>query len=119
MIDIDKACRFLVEKEQKEKNLRKIERDLVLSGLRSLAHLFEKYGITKAYLYGSFSDSSFHRFSDIDLAVVPEIEFTDLLKLFSEINRSFGYDVDLRTLSSLPFYPKVVREGIVIYERKN
>ncbi len=118
-INIEKVKLFLLEKEKKEK-LKKIqERDKVVSLLRSLTHVWERYGIDKAYLYGSFGDITFHKHSDIDIAIEPAISYKDLLSLYSEISKYVTKEVDIRLLEELPFAGDIIKKGILIYERKN
>lgn len=118
-VNVKRAKEYLLEKEKRVRHLRVIERDTVISELQALNSLWEKYGIEKVYLYGSFTDSSFRECSDIDLAIEPDIPYKELLLLFSEVNKKVKREVDVRLLSELPFHKMVTKNGIIVYERKN
>ena len=118
-VNINNVKSYLLKKEITEKILRQKERDAVISKLRDIRFIWDKYRIDKVYLYGSFADMTFDKYSDIDIAIEPEISFEELLQLFSEINKYIENEVDVRVLTELPFSDKVRREGIVIYEREN
>ncbi|HHT9126670.1 MAG TPA: nucleotidyltransferase family protein [Candidatus Brocadiia bacterium] len=110
---------YLFNKEKRERLLREKERDEIISKLKSLEIIWRKYRIKKVYLYGSFVDTTFHKYSDIDIAIEPKIAFEDLLHLFSEINKQIERETDVRVLDELPFAREVKNKGILIYERKN
>ena len=118
-VNINNVKSYLLKKEITEKILRQKGRDAVISKLRDIRFIWDKYRIDKVYLYGSFADMTFDKYSDIDIAIEPEISFEELLQLFSEINKYIENEVDVRVLTELPFSDKVRREGIVIYEREN
>ena len=110
---------FLINKEQTKRALKLKEKEEVKSGLKSLTSIWQKYKIQKVYLYGGFSDLGFHEYSDIDIAIETDMGYEEFLRLFSELNRHFRREVDVRLLSELPFKEEVVKEGILIYERKD
>lgn len=118
-IDIQTVKDYLSEKHEKIKTLKIKERDEIISTFMKLSNLWGKYGVERVYLYGSVAELSFHKYSDIDIALEPFIDFETLLKLYSEINRYFKKEVDIRLLSELPFSEKIRKEGIILYERKN
>jgi predicted nucleotidyltransferase len=118
-IDTQLVKNYLLEKHQKKIALKEKERDEILSTLRELSQLWEKYELERVYLYGSMVELSFNKHSDIDIAVEPDLDFENLLKLYTEINRYFKREVDIRLLSEIPFKEKIRKEGILIYERKH
>lgn len=118
-IDIQSVKNYLLEKNERKLALKRKERDEILSMVRRLSKLWEKYGVERVYLYGSMVELSFNKYSDVDIAVEPDIDFEAILKLYSEINRYFKREVDIRLLSELPFREKIRKEGILIYERKH
>ncbi|MEW5804500.1 MAG: nucleotidyltransferase domain-containing protein [bacterium] len=118
-IKIDDIKDYLLRREKSRALLKQGERERIISDLKALAVLWRKYRLDRVYLYGSFADMTFHKSSDIDLAIEPAIGFEDLLKLYSEMNRHFKQEVDVRLLQELPFSEKVKREGVVVYEREN
>ena len=111
--------KFLICREEADRASKLKEREYVISGLGALSHLWQRYKIKRIYLYGGFADMSFCKHSDIDIAVDGDIDFESLLELFSELNRHFKREVDVRLLKELPFKEKVIKEGILIYEREN
>lgn len=119
IIDINNVKIFLLQKEQLKISLRQKEKREIVSALKALKKVWEKYDLEKVYLYGSFADMTFYKYSDVDVAVEPEIPFEDLLRLYSEINRRTKREVDIRALKELPFADKVKKTGVLIYERKN
>ena len=118
-MELLKIKSYLSEKEKKERLLKEQERDAIIVKLVGLESVWEKYKIKKIYLYGSFVDLTFCKYSDIDLAVESEMEYDVFLKLFSEVNRGFEREVDLRLINELPFTQQVREKGLLIYERKN
>lgn len=118
-IDIEKIKANLLKKHEQIIIEKQQEKAQVILKLGALTDLWQKYGIDRVYLYGSFVDLTFHKYSDIDIAIEPAIDFEDLLKLYSEINKQIKREVDIRNLSELSFAEKIKNEGILIYERKN
>ena len=118
-IIVNEVKDYLLRKEKEEALLKEQIRNQTISELKSLNHLWEKYKCDKVYLYGSFLDLTFDTHSDIDLAVEPELNFADQLKLYDEINKKIKREVEIRLLTELPFSEKIKREGIIIYERKD
>jgi len=118
-LNIDKIRAYLLKKEENSRALKQKEQKEIIINFKKLNEIWEKYGIEKVYLYGSFADLSFNRNSDIDIAIEPDIGFESLLKLYSEINRYFKREVDIRALNDLPFIDKVKSKGVLIYVRKN
>lgn len=110
---------YLSEKEKKERLLKEQERDAIIVKLVGLKSVWEKYKVKRIYMYGSFVDLTFCKYSDIDLAVESEMEYDVFLGFFSEVNRGFGRQVDLRLINELPFAQQVREKGLLIYERKN
>lgn len=117
-INIKKAKTYLLAKEKLAASLKQKERNKILADLKSFTILWKKFKLNQVFLYGSYADMSFNKYSDIDIAVTPDISFEDQLKLYSEINNRIERDVEVRLLSELPFSEKILREGVLIYERK-
>lgn len=116
---LDNVRRYLLEKEIQERLLKQKERDVIIRRLKELDFLWTRYSISKVYLYGSFADMTFQKYSDIDVAIEPDIDYGTLLHLCSEVDKHLEREIDIRLLSELPFADKVREEGIIIYERKN
>jgi predicted nucleotidyltransferase len=116
---INRVKEFLTNKEKSETYLKQKDRDKIISDLKLLEKLWNQYNLDRVYLYGSFADMTFYKKSDIDLAIELEIGFEDQLKLYTEVNKHFKRDVEIRLLKELPFCDKIKREGILIYKRKN
>lgn len=110
---------YLLKKEEKEKLLKEQERDVIIEKLVNLEPVWQKYKILKVYLYGSFADLSFCKYSDIDLAVKSEMGYETFLRFFSEVDKVFKREVDLRLLKELPFAEQIRERGVLIYERKD
>lgn len=118
-VDTKRVKNYLLKKEKDTRVSKEKEKTKIVLQLRSVKSLWERYGIKKVYLYGSFADMTFYDCSDVDVAIEPEIPFEDLLHLYSEINNCLQREVDIRLLSELPFSQKIKKKGIVVYERKD
>lgn len=85
---------------------------------------FKKYGIKKAYLFGSYSRNEATKDSDIDI-IIEKGNLRTLFQLTSlqnDLVELFRKEVDILTEESLQyeenryFYDEVCKERIVIYE---
>lgn len=110
---------FLTSREKINRDLKLKEKEEIISNLKSLKDIWQRHKIKMVYLYGAFTDMSFHEHSDIDIAVEADMDYEEFLALFSEVNRHFKREVDVRLLNELPFRERITKEGILIYERKN
>lgn len=117
-LDIEQIRAYLLKKHKQRLIEREKERAEIISKLTELTEIWQKYEIDRVYLHGSFVDLTFNKYSDIDLAIEPEIDFEGLLKLYCEVNRYFKREVDIRVLNEIPFRDKIKSKGILIYERK-
>ena len=118
-IDIKKARKFLLDREENEKEQNRALYDELIEKLFDLDQVWDSYGIELVYLYGSLSDGSFHMNSDVDLAYHPEIKFESLAKLMLELRNNFKREVDLRCLDKLEFAENIRSNGKKIYVKKN
>jgi len=77
---------------------------------KTLAYLSKRITITEAVLFGSYAQGNPHEYSDIDLAIFsPEVEklnLEDKAKLFSEVRRRCGQDIEVHFFSE-----KMLREA--------
>ena len=99
-----------------------------LEHIASLLHpLFEKKGVAKALIFGSYARQLETRKSDIDLMIVLETEkrFFDRYDDFYDIYEHLrGAEIDLliytpeelEKISHRPFIQKILKEGYPIYE---
>ncbi len=103
--------------------------------LENLAHslraIFEKHGVMKVVVFGSFARGEPSRRSDLDILVVQRTDkrFLDRYDgIFGEITDVVrGRDVDLliytpeelERMSDGPFIARALKEGIVIYESES
>lgn len=113
-ININNVKNYFLEKEKQDYSQKKKERDDIVLKLKAAKSIWRKYGIYKVYLYGAFADMTFHKYSDIDIAIESEIDFEKLTQIYSEINKYFTREIDMRLLNELPFSDKVKKTGIVI-----
>jgi predicted nucleotidyltransferase len=119
MYDIKDIKDFLTSREKINRDLKLKEKEEIISKLKSLKDIWQRHKIKMVYLYGAFTDMNFHEHSDIDIAVEADMDYEEFLEVFSEVNRYFKREVDVRLLNELPFREKIIKEGILIYERKN
>ncbi|MFC2157869.1 nucleotidyltransferase domain-containing protein [Acidobacteriota bacterium] len=94
---------------------------------KDLVSYFEKIAedmqISMAYLYGSFLDDTFNKFSDIDIALVikdlpDKQQLMQLeMKLTALLDKRFKTPFDVRTINDAPLKVKgeVVTHGKLIY----
>lgn len=94
-----------------------------------LTPLFEKQGVLKAVVFGSFARKTDSRRSDLDLMIIVETSqrFFDRYESFSEIFelvRGPAIDMliytpeELNNISHRPFIRSILKEGSVIYEHR-
>ncbi|MCP4166846.1 MAG: nucleotidyltransferase domain-containing protein [Chloroflexi bacterium] len=93
----------------------------LLPDLDSLANVFGKYpDIQAVYLFGSVAEGRTHVESDMDLAIVPRLEFCPPLKLdvLADLARIGFCDVDLVILDTddIVLLHEAVRQNNVIYQ---
>jgi predicted nucleotidyltransferase len=92
-----------------------------------LRPVFEKRGVERALIFGSYSRERETRKSDIDLMIIVDTDkrFFDRYDDFSDIYDCFrGTDIDmliytpdeLEKISHRPFIQKILNEGYPIYE---
>lgn len=94
---------------------------------KDLADYFSKIAkdlpISMAYIYGSFLDDTFNKFSDIDIALVLE-ELPDKhrqmqleMKITALLDKRFRMPFDIRAINNAPLKVKgeVVTQGELIY----
>lgn len=83
----------------------------------------EKLPISMAYLYGSFLDDTFNKFSDIDIALILK-DLPDKhqqmqleMKITALLDKRFTKPFDVRTINNAPLKVKgeVVTHGKLIY----
>ncbi len=74
-VDTKRIKNYLLKKEKDTRVSKKREKTQIILQLKSVKSLWEKYGIKRVYLYGSFADMTFYDYSDVDVAVEPEIPF--------------------------------------------
>jgi hypothetical protein len=89
---------------------------------KNIASIFEKYGVKKASLFGSFARGEEKRGSDVDILV----EMPDGSTLFSlvglklDLEKKIGRKVDLLTYRSIHRFIKkdIIKDAIKIYDKK-
>lgn len=117
-IPVEPIREYLTEREALQRRDLDARRGRIMRRLEESEFIWQKYGIDRVFLYGSLLESDFGPDSDIDLAIEPEIDYSEQLRLFIEVDLLFAEPVDLRPLGKLPFADKIIQTGIVIYERQ-
>jgi len=107
------------------------QQDILENVAHSLRAIFEKHGVLKAVVFGSFARGEPPRRSDPDILVVQETDrrFLDRYDgIFGEITDAVrGRDVELliytpeelERMSDGPFIAGALKEGVVIYESES
>jgi predicted nucleotidyltransferase len=116
-VNIEKIKAYLREKEKIRRQKQQQEFDQTARKLKAMTHIWIKYKIKRVYLYGSVTCGKVHRESDIDIALEGDINYRQLLTLFSEVDRHFSREIDIRDLEELPFKEAVKEKGVVVYEK--
>ena len=84
-----------------------------------VSQIGEKYGIKRAYLFGSYAKNKATSHSDVDIIIDKgDIHtFKDFFHLHKDLEKSLGTDVDLLTETSLKpsFFNKIKDDRILIY----
>ncbi|CEN50755.1 MULTISPECIES: nucleotidyltransferase domain-containing protein [Capnocytophaga] len=92
--------------------------------LTSFQNIFEKFeNIEKVIIYGSRAKGNFRYNSDIDLSIIGEISYDDLLKIELLIDELLlPYKVDLSVFNNIDnseLKAHIERVGIVLYKKNN
>lgn len=117
--EVSRTYSFLWEREEKRRRERERQRREVMERIKKAVEaVAPSFAVERVYLYGSLLSSRWRPDSDVDLAVEGTLSYGDLLALWAELDARVDQEVDLRELARLPFKEKVVREGILLYERK-
>ncbi|MFK8294596.1 nucleotidyltransferase domain-containing protein [Capnocytophaga canimorsus] len=92
--------------------------------LTSFQNIFEKFeNIEKVIVYGSRAKGNFRYNSDIDLSIIGEISYDDLLKIELLIDELLlPYKVDLSVFNNInnsELKAHIERVGIVLYKKNN
>ena len=84
--------------------------------LKALVPVFKKYGVRRAYLFGSLIRNICSSRSDIDL-YVEEVDNKLYWNMLRDLEDAATYDIDLYTQSDeAQFIKKIKERGIKIYE---
>ncbi|GJQ04730.1 MULTISPECIES: nucleotidyltransferase domain-containing protein [Capnocytophaga] len=92
--------------------------------LTSFQNIFEKFeNIEKVIIYGSRAKGNFRYNSDIDLSIIGEVSYDDLLKIELLIDELLlPYKVDLSVFNNIDnseLKAHIERVGIVLYKKNN
>lgn len=104
-----------LDKALKEKRLRleQERQSLLQQTLHWLDEFGLKYGIKKAYIFGSVTrPDKFHAQSDIDIAV-EQINAEDFFSVIGFISEALARDVDIVPLNQCHFAHRIREQGIV------
>lgn len=86
-----------------------------------LAPVFERNGVKKAILFGSYGKGSATEKSDIDLLVDSGLKGLRFVGFQDEVQRALGKDVDLFDVSHIEPDSQIDREiqatGVMVYEK--
>lgn len=75
-----------------------MEKSLVLSTIKSV---LDVEGIYVCFLFGSFGTKYFNEYSDLDIAVITDLNFSQLWLLKEKISKKLSIDVDLVNVDKL------------------
>lgn len=89
---------------------------------KKMIPIFQKSGVTKAAIFGSFSRGEAKKDSDIDILVKLSASKTllDFVGLKLDLEKKLGKKVDLVTYNALHplLKEKILNEQVLIYEKK-
>ena len=66
-----------------------------------------------AFIYGSFASGSFSKSSDLDLLVVGDIDYLELVALVRKFSREIGREVNTSCFTSSEFDEKLKEKGFI------
>lgn len=82
--------------------------------------IFEKYGVKKAILFGSYANGNPDEKSDIDIVVDSNCKGLKFYGLLEEITRKLNKDIDLieakQIITNSRIDNEIKKSGMVIYE---
>lgn len=78
--------------------LSRLSSDKILSIIKEVLYVD---GVHICYIFGSYGTSDFGDFSDIDIAVITDLDFCELGVLEDELSNRLGISVDLVNINSL------------------
>lgn len=86
-----------------------------------LEPVFNRYGVRKAVLFGSYGRGIATESSDIDLLVDSRLRGLRFVGLIEDVRRTVGSDVDLLDVTHIEKGSRVEREiartGVTVYEK--
>ena len=84
-----------------------------------LTPIFEKHGVRKAILFGSYAKGTASAYSDVDLLVDSGLRGLRFVGLLGDIRQTLGIDVDLFDVAHIEAGSQIDREiqetGVMIY----
>ena len=88
---------------------------------KSLAPVFDKYGIRRAVLFGSYAKGATNEKSDVDLLVDSGLRGLKFISLREDISRILKREVDLFDVTHIEKNSQIDKEiaatGVVIHEK--
>jgi len=86
-----------------------------------LSPVFDRYGIRRAVLFGSYGKGTATETSDVDLLVDSGLRGLRFVGLLDDVQRAVGKDVDLFDVTHIESGSRVDREirdtGVTVYEK--
>lgn len=86
-----------------------------------LSPVFDRYGIRRAVLFGSYGKGIATEKSDVDLLVDSGLRGLRFVGLLDDVQRAVGKDVDLFDVTHIQAGSKIDREirdtGVTVYEK--
>ncbi len=95
------------------KGLNKVDYDKMYS---EICHVVKEFGIEVAYVFGSCSRGLLKENSDIDLAILGDIDFDIKMNISCKLEEKFGREIDLIVLSNVDvtFQAEIIYNGKII-----
>ncbi len=103
----------IIEKQRVERELRR--KQVFSSTIEILEELSPKYGVSKAYIFGStVKEGKFHRESDVDIAVF-NLSNQHFFRLMAEISGRLERNVDLYQIETVDEWlrRKIEEQGVL------
>lgn len=86
-----------------------------------LSPVFDRYGIRRAVLFGSYGKGTATETSDVDLLVDSGLRGLRFVGLLDDVQRAVGKDVDLFDVTHIESGSRIDREirdtGVTVYEK--
>ena len=121
--DFQKARQFLLQKEQKRKQILENRYADALNDFNVIVnHIIKNYNPLRIYQWGSLlTKDHFSEISDIDIGLEGIDSIEDMFKIYGDVLDISSFKVDIVQMEKIePEFADIIKEkGKIVYERKD